>query len=154
MQSDGLVLPASEKNPSVEGSLANAIVTKFSALEQWEDFSSSFYVEGGRNTEYEYISLFYNRALQVAVLCFRCGVTGNPRTWSNGEVIYKNNRLKSCGIRIVLTGYVIGTSRAIETYILHESKGAGYYQFNGLNSQGGTFTEAQYSAVFLNAVIE
>ena len=153
-EDNGLVLGASEKNAAVKGSLANAIETKFSALEEWEDFSSSFYAEGGRNTKYEYINLFYNRALRVAVLALRCGVTGNPRTWANGEVIYKNNRLKSYSSRIILNGFVIGTSRALETYQLNMTKGDGYYFCQGLNSQGGTFTEAQHSAVFLNAVIE
>ena len=88
------------------------------------------------------------------MLALRCGVTGNPRTWANGEVIYKNNRLKSYSSRIILTGFVIGTSRALETYQLNMTKGDGYYFCQGLNSQGGTFTEAQHSAVFLNAVIE
>lgn len=149
-----MALAASEKNAAVKGTLANLIETKLDGLAEWEDLSSSFYADSGRNTKYEYMWLYYNRALKVAVISHKAGITGNARTWTNGEIIYKNSRLKSYDKRVLTNGFIIGSSGRNETYELNIVKGDGYYSLQGLNSQGGTFTEAEFSCFLLNAVID
>lgn len=129
-------------------------------VSQWIDISNKFN-SGGRNTQYEKLTVLYNKYLKIMIVGIQAGVTGNNRSWSNGEIRYYTTCIKSYEHRMRLTGQMCqypGSYSYNETVGLNASGGVNgdpnHWIFEVLDSQGGSFHECILTEIFFGVEVE